>query len=120
LTGCSGQRLLKVRGTITNNKKVVPIGNGGMSVLFVPVVEKGQPTTNLPATYNKADGTFEVNGTQGKGIPVGKYRVAINLMPTAPSEAMDALNKRFSVASSPVVLEINSDEPLTIELDKYK
>jgi hypothetical protein len=85
------------------------------------------------ADYNDDEGTFFVPGRQGRGIPRGKYRVAVTqrmlreafdaARPKAkPGEKeitreTDFLGGRFPPSSSPIVREIRGATELVIDLD---
>ena len=75
---CSGLFLpLSNLGKITTDgTTIIPVGEGGLSVVFMPVVAVRQDSTSYAANYDKKAGTFEVPGPDGKGIPVGKYRLS--------------------------------------------
>jgi hypothetical protein len=85
-----------------------------------------------PAVVSPDDGTFRVPGPEGRGIPPGKYRVALVRKLTRESlEAGPAprgkaafdrdtdLNKdAFGPERSPIVRELTSSCALAIDLDR--
>jgi hypothetical protein len=66
----------------------------------------------------KSDGSFEVNGSDGKGIPAGKYKVSVRILdPYHPVNAKDKLGERYyppakripvEVGSAPIVLTVET------------
>src|SRR5437868_12239189 len=79
LSACSsGPKPVKITGKLTNGDKPFKVDpKTPFDVVFVPIVEKGQALDTYPATINRDDMSFTINGKKGDGIPVGKYRVAI-------------------------------------------
>jgi hypothetical protein len=84
----------------------------------------GEP---FSAALDPETGTFEVPGPDGRGIPAGKYRVAVSLRQrTAPPNSSgkkfdrdkDLLQDRFNDKASPIIREITTKSDLTIDLEK--
>ncbi len=87
------------------------------------------------AQYDPTSGTFEVPGPDGRGIPPGKYRVAVTQK--LEREAFDAekakikdrartvrftrdadmLENRFGLSTSPIIVEVNGSEEVVVDLD---
>jgi hypothetical protein len=111
--GCNtGPRKVTVNGKVTRGGQAVTASNQGMVMLIlVPQVAEGEHYTTYPANYNKEDGTFTI-----ANVPVGKYRVELQILDPYPSN--DLLKGAFSGATSPLVREITGDGPLEIDLDK--
>src|SRR5262245_25170305 len=63
--GCGGQKMVKVKGTVTNNQKPLNLGKGGVSIVFAPVVVKGEESTNRVSPLDVQTGAFELLG-EGK------------------------------------------------------
>jgi len=92
-------------------------------------IPSGEP---FQAEVDQANATFSVPGAAGRGIPPGKYRVAVTQKMTR--EAFDAANPRrpkkgvdretdmlahrFGLETSPIIREIKSSCNLTIDLEK--
>ena len=77
------------------------------------------------------DGSFDVPGVDGDGIPPGKYRVALILRPGRDRSEKaqdpkakkadpdkDYLNGEFGPENSPIVREITRPRPLVIDLNQ--
>src|SRR5262249_32288974 len=86
----------------------------------------------FPATVNDEDGTFEVLGPDGRGIPPGKYRVSVTQKyrtkhtidkPKARGEApinrdTDLLGDRYSPSGSPLIVEVLDSTQIVVALDR--
>jgi hypothetical protein len=85
-------------------------------VTFFPVTaDGGSPKNTYAANYNRTSGTFTAVGGDGKGIPPGKYRVAIEHV----KNGGDALKGAFDGDRSPFVFDIDrQSRSLVIDLDK--
>ena len=94
------------------------------------VVESSEP---FLAQLDQASGTFSVSGPQGRGIPPGKYRVAVTQKYSR--EAFDAEKKagrtkkgadretdmlvnKFGLVTSPIIREVKRSGELVIDLDR--
>jgi hypothetical protein len=118
--GCSkGPQLLKVKGKVVNNNKPLDLGpQAGVTLVFIPVVEEEKPVVATYPTHLNPDGTFELTGKQGEGIPPGKYQIAVQIMTPKPTAEVKEWNKTFEQGNSPLFREITSEEPLVIDLAK--
>jgi hypothetical protein len=112
-----------------------PTGQRLSVALFaIEVVDsEGKPVASVEpyaAVFNPDDSTFTVPGPEGRGVPPGKYRIAITQkwkresMPDAkPGDRnvfdrdTDILKDKFSEGDSPIIREIKSAAELTIDLD---
>ena len=86
------------------------------------------------ADYDDSTSNFTVPGREGKGIPPGKYRVAVTqkmareafdaAMPKAKpgrppiTRESDFLDDQFGPTTSPVVREVKASSVLVIDLDR--
>ena len=137
--GCGGSGpTVTVTGTLLKGgASYVPQDDHLVSVTFVALeIQDGSgkpiPSKELfSATVEQASGKFSVPGSQGLGIPPGKYRVAVtekmkresyNALKTPPNQKRidretDMLGKRFSSQNSPIIHEIKASCDLAIDLD---
>jgi hypothetical protein len=81
LSGCGDGRL-NARGRILKGGAPFTVPEEDyIRVTFFPVTENGTPPKNTyAADFNGADGTFRAAGPDGRGIPPGKYRVALEYL----------------------------------------
>jgi hypothetical protein len=89
-----------------------------------------QAAEPFQAEVDQDSGTFSVPGTEGRGIPPGKYRVAVtqkmtreayNAANPKPKKRVnretDMLANRFGLDTSPIIREVKSSGEWTIDLD---
>jgi hypothetical protein len=127
LTGCgsrgsSGEQKVTAKGRILKNglpiqitAQHLPPGDPGLQVIFIKVgtVDAGE---EIPAKIvDAAQGTFELIGPDAKGIPPGKYRIAVLL---APIGGTDVFKGKYDRTNSKIEREIKGNEDLVIDIDK--
>ena len=139
--GCGGGRGNTIRVTgqlLKGGAKYVPPRGQLLSVTFVGLEIEDASGKKLPsgepflATLDQESATFSVPGPEGYGIPPGKYRVAVTqrMARDAFEEAKkagrtkkgatretDLLSGRYSVETSPIVLEVKTSGEVTVDLD---
>lgn len=122
--GC-GPSLVKVKGKVLRDGgsplKGGPEATGvSLTVLFSPIVEGGQAENSYPARFlDPVEGSFEVPGKTGKGIPPGKYRVVVMLL-SGGANPKDLLDGAFSGRKGkPFIREVSVQSPeVTVDLAK--
>jgi hypothetical protein len=115
LAGCGSGRVTP-RGRLLNKGAPYLPGEGvSVHIAFFPVAGEEEPTGEAyVATFNHEDGTFQVVGRDGRGLPPGKYRVCIQAM---NMKKKDLLKGRFAVRNTPIVREVAANnEELTVDL----
>jgi hypothetical protein len=121
LASCSGggPRLVPVKGKLTNaGKPVTPNKKGGVTINLAPVPATGKTYSGM---FNPDDDTFEVAGPDNKGIPEGKYKVAISLMSITASSEIDAINQKYTYDKTPIEVEVKGPVAnVDIDLAKFK
>jgi hypothetical protein len=142
LSGCGSSQAVWVHGKLTKGGVQYPLpADQRLNLTFYAVDEfkDGAQTIpagqSYPANYKPDDGTFTVPGTDGRGIPPGKYR--LSLVQRLTRQAVDKKNEKVKRNQklfdrdtdflngqfgehSPIVVEIKDSTELAIELDKYK
>ena len=125
--GCGRGGFVIPRGRLTNNGEPFRCENGvAVHMTFIaltpaagPQPPAGTPTGSAetgayPAEYYR-DGTFRVVGVDGKGLPPGKYRVAVQ----AIKQKKDLLEGAYDAQNSPLTCEVKgSSEELHLDLAK--
>jgi hypothetical protein len=113
--GC-GDGLLRTQGRLLKGGQPLVAKEGEhIEVTFVPIPPDGKP----PADYYFADtdqatGTFRPAGKNGKGMPPGKYRVAVEVM----KKKKDQLGGKFDAERSPFVFDVDAGtRELVLDLD---
>ncbi len=114
--GC-GPSLLKTRGRVLKGgAPFLPGQDEFVRVTFVPVPQGEQRVEDFyVAQFDRNDGTFTVAGKDLRGMPPGKYRVAIEL----DRRRADLLGGKFNAEHSPFVFDIDAGTPeVVIDLER--
>lgn len=131
LSGCSkdsgvAEGRTKPRGRILENGLPIkvettdlPPGDPGLQVTFIKLGGVDAGTEYNARITDAANGSFDLIGADGKGIPPGKYRVAITLAPFG-SESQDRLKGKYSRERSKIEVEVKPGEDVVIDLAQYK
>ncbi len=110
VSGCGGPST--VHGKLTNGGAPVTVSDKGVIVIsFSP---EGGAGPGFGADV-KPDGTFVVRGPENKGVPPGKYRIAV--MQYDPYPGTDKLDGKFGPGKTSLVRDINGGA-LDIDLAK--
>jgi hypothetical protein len=115
--GCNGDGRLTTKGRIVKGGAPFTVLEPEfVRVTFFPVTPQGvAPLNTYIAAFNAADGTFRAVGPDGKGIPPGKYRIAIE----HARKRKDLFNGAFDGDRSPFVFDIDSNtKEIVLDLDK--
>jgi hypothetical protein len=118
--GC-GPVMLKTKGRLLKGgAPLTPAQGEIVRVMFVPVAEGKDPVKDYyVAQFDPADGTFQVVGKDGRGMPPGKYRVTVSL--EGARNKNDRLGGAFDEDNTPFVREVTPSTPdLTLDLDNPK
>lgn len=114
LAGC-GPSLVQVKGRVTRNGAPLVVSDRGrVTVVFHPVNEESSSSGVSYSAIAKPDGTFEVTGKDGSGIPPGSYRIAVIQFDPYPRK--DLLKGAFGAGKSPIIRE--ASPVMEIDLDK--
>ena len=109
LTGCGGEKLVNVKGTITKNQQPIACGpTGYVEVVLIPDVPPGTPFTTKPGEAD-ASGNFAISG-----VKPGKYKIAVAVRDPLPGD--DKIKGEFSQVNTKIIREIDGQTPLVIEL----
>jgi hypothetical protein len=114
--GCGNSSLIKARGRVVKNGQAYTLGEGeGLRMIFVPQAPPdGNHYDSFAAVFHPDDGTFEVVGKEGQGLPVGKYTISLELM----KKKEDLFKGKLLGKASPIVLEVTgASSDLLIDLD---
>lgn len=97
-----------VKGKVVKGGEALKVNRPEVGVGWVQVdlIPDGK-TDYSETTRAKADGSFEFLG-EGKGIPAGKYKVAVYHYENGPPT--DMLQGAFSAANSSLVIDVPQDK----------
>jgi hypothetical protein len=116
--GCGDGRLRTRGRVVMGGQPLLPKEGESVRITFVPVVPDGKPPADhYFAEFNRADATFQSAGKDKKGMPPGKYRVAVEYK--KDRKGPDLLRGRFDENRSPFVFDVDSRTPeIVIDLDR--
>jgi hypothetical protein len=117
--GCGGSGTYQTRGRVLKGgAPLTAVEPDFVRVVLVPLPEDGKKALDwYVAEFNGSDGTFTVKGKDGKGMPPGKYRVALEHM----KGRKDAFKGAFDAERSPFVVSVQSaSDEITVDVDKAK
>ena len=121
LAGCggAGDGSQPVQGTLSMNGAELKTSgsntDGWVELRFLPLDAQGNSNGTFHQTQVGTKGHFQVLGPSNKGLPPGKYRIAVFQFDPYPT---DKLGGRFDEANSPITREITG--PTKLELDLAK
>jgi hypothetical protein len=114
--GC-GSGTIKAKGRVTKSGgpfKAEPSDMLLVTFLSQEPPKKGSGQDAFPANVNREDGSFQVQGPFGKGIPPGKYRISVKQI----RRNKDVLKGAFEGEKSPFVKDVTSTDEIILDLDK--
>jgi hypothetical protein len=87
-----------------------------LQIQLVPIPEDGKPPTMFyAAEVNQETGEFRPAGPMKKGMPPGKYRVALELL---DKKKKDVFEGKYDAEVSPFVFDVDEDTAeVVIDLD---
>ncbi|MCU0703237.1 MAG: hypothetical protein MUF18_04520 [Fimbriiglobus sp.] len=91
----------------------LPPGAQPLQVIFLPI-DRGE--TYFATITDPAAGTFELAGSDGKGVRLGRYKVSVQVN-TGPGTP-DALGGKFSPEKTAITRELKDGEEVVIDLAK--
>ena len=107
VTGCNKEPvLLKAKGKLLKGGVAFNAEEEdvGVQIAFVPVAADGSPPRNwYIAKVDQKTGTFVASGGHQKGMPPGKYKVAVELK----RDRKDTLNGKFDALHTPFEFEVD-------------
>jgi hypothetical protein len=115
--GCGGSGFIKAKGRIVKGGQPYHTPDGqGLRIFFAPEqVGDSEHYDSYAAAYDPEDGTFEVMGKDGRGLPPGQYRVGIQLM----ERKEDLLGGKLLGKRSPLVVDVSSrSKDIVLDLDE--
>lgn len=100
--GCGDNGWIKARGRLVRNGVPFTLNPGeGMRITFAPVEAGATGYDTYGAVFNN-NGSFQVTGKDGKGLPPGKYRIALEHL----KRKEDLFGGAFSGKRTPIVREV--------------
>jgi hypothetical protein len=114
--GCGDGRLQTQGRLVKDGQPLIPKDGEAVRVTFVPILPDGKPPRDhYHAVFNPADGTFQSAGKDRKGMPPGKYRVAVEYK----KNRQDVFAGKFDENKSPFVFDVDvGTKEIVIDLDQ--
>lgn len=94
----------------------LPPGDPGYRVMFIKLRGPGAGTELRASLDAGGAGTFRLIGPEGRGIPPGRYRVAVFL---GPEGGPDAFQGKYDWENSRIEVEVKRGKDLVIDLANY-
>lgn len=117
VVGCGGEQKLRTQGRLLKGGQAfVPADGELLQITFVPLLAPGKLVHDFYyADVDQTAGTFRPAGKDGKGMPPGKYRVAVELM----KQRKDQFKGKFDTVNSPFMYEVTATTTeIIIDLDQ--
>jgi hypothetical protein len=95
-----------VKGQLVQRGQLLKIAKD--ETIHITFVSTDDDKVASTSEFNPEDGTFEVKGPTGKGLPPGKYKVG--LASDRTDAGIDRFEEVFNTQSTPLVAEIGSEE----------
>jgi hypothetical protein len=119
LSGCGGDGKLQLKGRVVKGGAPFTLPEEEyLRITFVPVPAAGErPANTYVAVYSNGDGSFKVVGGDGRGLPPGKYRVALE----HEGKRKDMFRGALDADRSPYVFDVDRDtKEVVIDLDQAR
>lgn len=115
--GQSGPPRQVIKGKVAKAGEVMKVKEqvGRLRLWLVPLDSKGADITD--AVVNAAEGTFEVKGPDGRGIPPGKYKFCLEWKDDFPF-GKDKLEGKFNEANSKIIRDLPGTGDILLDVGK--
>ncbi|MDB5335509.1 MAG: hypothetical protein JWN70_1128 [Planctomycetaceae bacterium] len=119
VVGCFGDGLLRTQGRLLKggDSFSAKVDEGeALQITYVPILPDGKPPSDhYYCDVDQDSGVFMPSGKNGKGMPAGKYRVAIELK----KKKKDLFGGKFNDEQSPFIFDVDgSTKEIVIDLDE--
>jgi len=113
--GC-GPSKLSVTGKVTQGGAPMKLSDKGVFIIqFISEDKGGQ----VHSASTKTDGTFTVSGQDGKGIPSGKYKVAVEAIdPYTSGGGQDKLGGKYKAGATTLTADVVKGKEVVIDVGK--
>jgi hypothetical protein len=118
LVGCGSSKAIKAKGRLVKNGQPYIVGEKeSLRIFFAPDDQPDASYDSYSAQYDRSDGTFQVTGKDGVGLPPGNYRISLELRLNRD----DQFKGEFYGKKSPLTCTIDSsNRDIVIDLDQKK
>jgi hypothetical protein len=110
VAGCGPSGIQAHGRLVRNGTPFVPGDDEAVHIAFFPAEATSTISNSYVVNFNRTDGTFRAIG---KGLPPGKYRVAVSITKGRKDELKGAYNAK----DSPLVCDVvSASEEITLDL----
>ena len=110
VVGCGSKGIQAHGRLVKNGTAFLPTDEETVHIAFFPAEEAGATSKSYIINFNRTDGTFRAIG---KGMPPGKYRVAVSITKGRKDELKGAYNAKDSTLLCDV---LSASEEITLDL----
>src|SRR5262245_4510848 len=120
--GCGGAKAVKVEGKLVKSGQPYTLTEGGS--LNLSFHSKGMTGEGMvyPARVNATDGSFVLDGPEGRGIPPGRYKITLNRTTESSDPAslvkLYQSNKQFTFINGKECEVTDESDKVTIDIGK--
>jgi hypothetical protein len=114
--GCGNNGFINAKGHVMKAGRPFLLPDGQvLRIFFAPTNTEGTRYDSYAGSYDPEDGSFEVVGKDGRGLPPGTYNVGIQVM----EKKEDLLGGKLLGPKSGITLDVTAgSKDLVIDLDK--
>src|SRR5262249_5971017 len=110
VVGCGSTGIQAHGRLVKNGTAFLPTDEETVHIAFFPAEEAGATSKSYVVNFNRTDGTFRAIG---KGMPPGKYRVAVSIT----KGRKDELKGTYNAKDSPLLCDVvSASEEITLDL----
>jgi hypothetical protein len=110
VAGCGSKGIQAHGRLVKNGTPFLPSEGETVHIAFFPAEDAGESSKSYVVNFNRTDGTFRAIG---KGMPPGKYRVAVSITKGRKDELKGAYNAKDSTLLCDV---LSASEEITLDL----
>ena len=110
VVGCGSKGIEAHGRLVKSGTPFLPSNEETVHIAFFPAEDAGANSKSYVVNFNRTEGTFRAIG---KGMPPGKYRVAVSIT----KGRKDELKGAFSAKDSPLLCDVvSASEEITLDL----
>ena len=121
VAGCGPSRV-NVKGTLVPPPNLQLKDDDSVTISFVPE-DKNAGLGAGPAVWNAADKSFVAKASDAKGLPPGKYKIAVQIQPYTAADTdprandLSVINDAYASDKTKLSYEVTSDANQTVTID---
>jgi len=116
LAGCEGARI-PAKGKVLANGNPLKLSDKGVLTVTFYAEDDKEATNPFPTIVDQKEGTFTVSGKEQRGLPPGKYRIAVTAVDPYPS-GKDLFNDKYKGKNTDIVKDVKDTSEIVLDLKK--